>query len=210
MFECCMRECIECWTQYRFFDNAVFFFMGYNNNNCELHIISNNNNNNNCMHIIQVQEQLNALWDHPPDACNLDWLGLPPNTPPLPPHCRAFPLYGNRAVENAERGHAVENVRGNGEGMVSSTGKVQDLPDQPQLCTKHPILLGAAVSVAHKQRPVYVSVGHRVSLATAVRLVVACCRYRIPEPIRQADILSRAMLMSSTHNLRPQRIAGDE
>ncbi|XP_078620923.1 endonuclease V-like [Branchiostoma floridae x Branchiostoma japonicum] len=39
--------------------------------------------------------------------------------------------------------------------------------------------------------PVYVSVGHRVTLDTAVKLVYACCQYRIPEPIRQADIRSR-------------------
>ena len=39
--------------------------------------------------------------------------------------------------------------------------------------------------------PVYVSVGHRVSLDTAVRLVLKCSRYRVPEPIRWADIKSR-------------------
>ncbi|NXK40464.1 ENDOV Endonuclease, partial [Piprites chloris] len=43
----------------------------------------------------------------------------------------------------------------------------------------------------HSSRPLYVSVGHRVSLDTAVRLVSSCCRFRIPEPIRQADIRSR-------------------
>jgi deoxyribonuclease V len=38
-------------------------------------------------------------------------------------------------------------------------------------------------------RPVFVSLGHRVDLASAVKLVLACCtRYRIPEPTRQADI----------------------
>ncbi|XP_078701632.1 endonuclease V-like [Branchiostoma floridae x Branchiostoma belcheri] len=39
--------------------------------------------------------------------------------------------------------------------------------------------------------PVYVSVGHRVTLDTAVKLVYACCQYRVPEPIRQADLRSR-------------------
>ncbi|KAI4832439.1 hypothetical protein KUCAC02_015408, partial [Chaenocephalus aceratus] len=34
-------------------------------------------------------------------------------------------------------------------------------------------------------KPVYVSVGHRISLDTAVRLTHSCCRYRVPEPIRQ-------------------------
>lgn len=39
--------------------------------------------------------------------------------------------------------------------------------------------------------PVFVSQGHRVSLTTAIRLVRACSRLRIPEPIRQADLQSR-------------------
>ncbi|XP_027759920.1 endonuclease V isoform X2 [Empidonax traillii] len=46
-------------------------------------------------------------------------------------------------------------------------------------------------SYSNSCKPLYVSVGHRVSLDTAVRLVGSCCRYRIPEPIRQADIRSR-------------------
>ncbi|NXA04116.1 ENDOV Endonuclease, partial [Sapayoa aenigma] len=37
----------------------------------------------------------------------------------------------------------------------------------------------------NSSKPLYVSVGHRVSLDTAVRLVTSCCRYRVPEPIRQ-------------------------
>ncbi|XP_069916289.1 endonuclease V isoform X8 [Oryctolagus cuniculus] len=40
-------------------------------------------------------------------------------------------------------------------------------------------------------KPVYVSVGHKVSLETAVRLTRHCCRFRVPEPVRQADIRSR-------------------
>ncbi|XP_049996345.1 endonuclease V isoform X2 [Alexandromys fortis] len=40
-------------------------------------------------------------------------------------------------------------------------------------------------------KPLYVSVGHRISLEVAVRLTHHCCRFRIPEPIRQADIRSR-------------------
>ena len=33
--------------------------------------------------------------------------------------------------------------------------------------------------------PVYVSVGHKISLESAVELVVACSIKRVPEPIRQ-------------------------
>ncbi|XP_074116459.1 endonuclease V isoform X3 [Sminthopsis crassicaudata] len=47
-------------------------------------------------------------------------------------------------------------------------------------------ILGMALKSHNKStKPLYVSVGHKVSLGTAVRLIQACCRYRIPEPIRQ-------------------------
>ncbi|TFK05858.1 Endonuclease V [Platysternon megacephalum] len=53
-------------------------------------------------------------------------------------------------------------------------------------------VLGMALrSYSKSTKPVYVSVGHRMCLESAVRLVQSCCRYRIPEPIRQADIRSR-------------------
>lgn len=37
----------------------------------------------------------------------------------------------------------------------------------------------------HSTKPLYVSVGHKMSLETAVRLTHSCCRFRIPEPVRQ-------------------------
>ncbi|KAM3865018.1 endonuclease V-like [Diretmus argenteus] len=56
-------------------------------------------------------------------------------------------------------------------------------------------VLGKALrSSDSSSKPVYVSVGHKISLDTAVRLTHSCCRYRVPEPIRQADIRSREYL----------------
>jgi len=47
--------------------------------------------------------------------------------------------------------------------------------------------IGAVVRTRARTRPVYVSVGHRIDLRTAVRIVLACCtRYRIPLPLRLA------------------------
>lgn len=43
-------------------------------------------------------------------------------------------------------------------------------------------------------KPIYVSIGNRVSLDTASYLVQKVCHYRIPEPIRIADLHSRALL----------------
>ncbi|MFQ5776110.1 MAG: deoxyribonuclease V [Kiloniellaceae bacterium] len=53
-------------------------------------------------------------------------------------------------------------------------------------------VIGAAVRTRAETRPVFVSVGHRICLETAIELVLRCApRYRLPEPIRQADRLSR-------------------
>ncbi|XP_072319989.1 endonuclease V-like [Eucyclogobius newberryi] len=63
--------------------------------------------------------------------------------------------------------------------LINSSGKV----------------LGKALRSSEKSsKPVYVSIGHKISLDTAVRLTHSCCRYRVPEPIRQADYHSREYL----------------
>jgi len=48
-------------------------------------------------------------------------------------------------------------------------------------------VVGAVVKTKHECKPVYVSVGHMISLETAVKIVKHCtCRERIPEPILKA------------------------
>ena len=52
--------------------------------------------------------------------------------------------------------------------------------------------VGAVVRTRENTRPVYVSIGHRVDLDSAVRWVLACCgRYRLPEPLRTAHRAAR-------------------
>jgi endonuclease V len=54
---------------------------------------------------------------------------------------------------------------------------------------------GAALRLnAEVQNPIFISIGHRLGLASAVDVVKACSRHRVPEPIRQADIRSRAVI----------------
>jgi deoxyribonuclease V len=56
--------------------------------------------------------------------------------------------------------------------------------------------IGAVVRTRTGVRPVYVSVGHRMTLEAAVALVLACGKgYRLPEPTRQAH---RAAAQTST------------
>lgn len=45
-----------------------------------------------------------------------------------------------------------------------------------------------------QRKPIYISVGHRVSLFASLQLVKALCDYRVPAPIRYADIHSRAWI----------------
>lgn len=51
-------------------------------------------------------------------------------------------------------------------------------------------LIGKVLRTRDGVRPLFVSIGHRVTLDDAVRLTLACGRgYRLPEPTRQADRL---------------------
>ncbi|XP_048331358.2 uncharacterized protein LOC107411175 isoform X2 [Ziziphus jujuba] len=43
-------------------------------------------------------------------------------------------------------------------------------------------------------KPIFISIGHRISLDTAITIVKMTCKYRVPEPTRQADIRSRDYL----------------
>ena len=53
--------------------------------------------------------------------------------------------------------------------------------------------IGAVLRTRERVKPVYVSAGHRVSLKTALALTLGCAtRYRLPEPTRLADKLSKA------------------
>jgi deoxyribonuclease V len=52
-------------------------------------------------------------------------------------------------------------------------------------------IIGAEVVTKSGTKPVYVSVGHKISLERAIKIVTECKgKYRIPEPIRRAHILA--------------------
>jgi deoxyribonuclease V len=54
--------------------------------------------------------------------------------------------------------------------------------------------LGRVVRTRNRVRPLYVSPGHRVSMARAVQIVLTCGRgYRLPEPTRQAHLESNRL-----------------
>jgi deoxyribonuclease V len=52
--------------------------------------------------------------------------------------------------------------------------------------------IGAVLRTRVKVKPMIISLGHRISLETSLRYVLSCCKgYRLPEPTRQADKLSK-------------------
>ncbi len=62
-------------------------------------------------------------------------------------------------------------------------GSVSDLVDAGEV-------IGAAVRTREGTEPVFVSIGHRISLSRAVATILACTSgYRIPEPARRAHLL---------------------
>ncbi len=71
-------------------------------------------------------------------------------------------------------------------------GKYNEPPDSKSAWT--PLIdkgktIGAVVRTKKGTKPVFVSIGHRIDLKTAVKITCQCTKgYRIPEPTRQADI----------------------
>lgn len=67
--------------------------------------------------------------------------------------------------------------------VAATAGSTVQLVDQEEV-------IGCVLRTRTRVKPVYVSVGQRVTLPDAVRLALSCCtRYRLPEPIRAAHAL---------------------
>ncbi len=75
-------------------------------------------------------------------------------------------------------------------------------------------VIGSLLRTRERVKPVYVSIGHRISLAAAERWVLACAtRYRLPEPTRLADKLSRVAkqrMLDGTVEMIVEQRAGEE
>lgn len=66
----------------------------------------------------------------------------------------------------------------------------------------HDEVIGSIVRTKTGVNPLFISVGHRIDLASAVRLVLAACRgYRVPEPTRQAHLLVNEMRREAASDL---------
>jgi len=65
-------------------------------------------------------------------------------------------------------------------------------------------VIGAALRTRARTNPMFISLGHRISLETSLRYVLACSRgYRLPEPTRLADKLSKDNAWSEPQESKP-------
>jgi len=72
--------------------------------------------------------------------------------------------------------------------MGEEAGSHADLLDDGQV-------IGAALRTKSGMKPVYVSVGHKIDLASALQWTLRCCRgHRLPEPTRLAHLAAAGML----------------
>lgn len=73
--------------------------------------------------------------------------------------------------------------------LVGEHGPVGDAPGSRTEVLDQGELVAIALRTRLGSKPVYVSIGHKVDLETAVGLVLACTRgYRLPEPARLAHL----------------------
>jgi deoxyribonuclease V len=87
-------------------------------------------------------------------------------------------------------GCAKTRLTGKHEEPSLTAGSHADLWDRDEL-------IGAVLRTKNKVRPLYISIGHKVELPTAVELVLTCCRgYRLPEPTRFAHQVAGGKVVS--------------
>lgn len=144
-------------------------------------------------HLMQLMDR-NRQSQFIPDVILLDGNGIL--------HCRAFGLASHFGVladiPTIGCGKTVFAVDGiNKENVRALSSTLQNGGDSVDLVGRSGRVWGAALkSCDNTTDPLIVSVGHRITLPTAIDLVKRVCTYRVPEPIRQADKLSRAALRS--------------
>ena len=83
---------------------------------------------------------------------------------------------------------------GNHEVLGDEPGSYAEMVDRGEI-------IGAALRTKLGVKPVYVSIGHKIDLNTAIYWVMKCCRgYRLPEPTRLAHLAAGG-------NLEPEKNA---
>jgi deoxyribonuclease V len=108
-------------------------------------------------------------------------------------------------------------------GIASHLGLLLDMPSigcaKSRLCGTHsPVtaevgdytelmdngeIIGVALCSKVNANPIYISIGHRIDLSTAIHWVMRCCRrYRLPEPSRLAHLAASGKSMTTVGSLQ--------
>lgn len=120
-----------------------------------------------------------SLLDEPPDLLMVDGQGI------AHPRRLGIAAHLGVLVDLPTVGVAKSRLIGRHEEPDRTRGAWTPLLDKGET-------IGAVLRTKEGVSPLYVSVGHKVSLEAAIRLVLAAVRrYRLPEPTRLADKLSR-------------------
>lgn len=72
-------------------------------------------------------------------------------------------------------------------------------------------ILGAALRTRNKVKHIYVSIGHKISLDSALEVVLTCCRgYRLPEPTRLAHKVAAGAVVVEKSESGEESEPGDQ
>ncbi len=118
----------------------------------------------------------------PPDLLMIDGQGIA--------HPRRFGIASHIGVllDIPSIGCAKTRLVGDYEAPQRSGGSTSYLTDAKET-------IGAVVRTRTGVKPVFVSIGHLMDLNDSIRVVLKSCRgYRLPEPIRRADHLSKKQI----------------
>ncbi|MBN1862603.1 MAG: deoxyribonuclease V [Dehalococcoidales bacterium] len=121
---------------------------------------------------------LDACWslERVPDLILVDGQGIShPRRLGLASHLGLF-------LDTPTIGCAKSRLCGQHEALAAEAGSRVEVVDEGET-------IGVALRTKTGVKPVYVSIGHRLSLESAVGWVLKCCRgYRLPEPTRLAHL----------------------
>lgn len=115
----------------------------------------------------------------PPDLLMVDGQGIA--------HPRRFGIASHIGLltDIPAIGCAKKNLLGDYQEPQRTRGSISYLSDGDET-------IGAVVRTRTAVKPVFVSIGHLMDLNDSIRIILKSCRgYRLPEPIRRADHLSR-------------------
>jgi deoxyribonuclease V len=73
--------------------------------------------------------------------------------------------------------------------LTGRAGEPENLKGAFALLYEGKEVIGAVVRTKANTKPLYISIGHKISLDTTVKVVLDCCTgYRLPEPTRRAHL----------------------